>query len=151
MKDEIGEYIEIYEVVGRYVHSCDSHESVVARATNEETAKKILKAVSRLKHQDDRSHRVYRAYSDKMLENHCKEIMKMDYDEFRSMVSIAYENNEYFYEEESNNIDKACQQSLVEMMEKRPTIFKTWGVDGAFEYKGFERFYLRVCKCYIAF
>ena len=84
MKDEFGEYIEIFEVIGAYKDS--HHQTVVARAANKETFLKMLKKISLLKHQDDRSHRIYRAYSDKMLEKYSRFFAECSFKEFDKMV-----------------------------------------------------------------
>lgn len=157
MKDEFGEYIEIYEIIGRYGHSCDSHETVIARATNERTANKILETVSRRKHQDDRSHRVYRAYSDKMLEKFCREIAGCSSDEFSKMISDAFEADNDYYQGDSKirqiekKIDEVVGVELDEMMDKHPAIFKTWYAENVFEYKNLYRFFIRVSKAYVTF
>ena len=154
MKDEFGEYIEIYEVVGAYK---DAHQTVVARAGNEETFKKILKTVSRLKRQDDRSHRVYRAYSDKMLEKHCQKILGCSSELLSKMIEDEFQLNDNYYQGETQlrlaekEIDEAVGVELDEMMDKHPSIFKTWYAENGFDYKHFDCFFPRVSKAYVTF
>jgi hypothetical protein len=155
MKDEFGEYIEIYEVIGAYKDCV--HQTVVARATNEETFKKILKTVSRLKHQDDRSHRIYRAYSEKMREKYCREMLGISSEEFSEMISKQFEADNNYYQGDSEllnhekKIDEALGAKLDEMMDKHPGIFKTWYAENGFDYKHFDCFFPRVSKAYITF
>lgn len=155
MKDEIGEYIEIFEVIG--AHNNSRHQAVVARAANNETFVKILKKISLLKHQDDRSHRIYRAYSEKMREKYCREMLGISSEEFSEMISKQFEADNNYYQGDSEllnhekKIDEALGAKLDEMMDKHPGIFKTWYAENGFNYKHFDCFFPRVSKAYITF
>lgn len=157
MKDELGEYIEIYEVVGRYGHSCNSHETVIARATNEQTANSILKTVSQLKHRDDRSHRIYRAYGERMLEKFCRFFAECSSEEFSAMIDKEFEADNDYYQGDSKlrqiekKIDEAVGAELDEMMDNHPYIFKAWYAENGFDYKHFDCFFPRVSKAYVTF
>lgn len=155
MKDEFGEYIEVFEVIGTYKDS--RHQTVVARATNKETFIKILKKNSRMKHQDDRSHRIYRAYSDKLLENYCRLFADCSFSEFSQKVDKAFEKDNDYYSGNSDlreiekKIDNKVAEDLEAMMDKHPTIFRTWDYENGFEYKNFDTFFPRISKAYVTF
>lgn len=155
MKDEIGEYIEIFEVIG--AHNNSRHQAVVARAANNETFVKILKKISLLKHQNDRSHRIYRAYSDKMLEKYSRFFAECSFKEFNKMVEEAFNVDAMYYVGNSRirqiekKIDEAVAQELDEMMKKHETIFRTWDDENGFDFKNFDNFFPRISKAYLTF
>ena len=154
MKDELGEYIEIFELVGVYGNG---HQTPVARATNPETFKKMAKRISISKHQDDRAHRIYRAYSDKMVEKYCQEIAGCSPKEFSDKVSAAFELNDNYYQEESDlrllekKIDEAVADSIDAMVDNHPLIFRTWDYENGFNYLEFDSFFSRISKAYSTF
>lgn len=155
MKDEFGEYIEVFEVIGAYKDS--RHQTVVARAANNETFVKILKKISLLKHQDDRSHRIYRAYSDKMLEKYSRFFAECSFKEFNKKVEEAFNADATYYcgnsriRQIEKKIDEAVAKELDEMMNKHEIIFRTWDNENGFEYKNFDTFFPRISKAYLTF